>query len=148
MSTFDLFKCAERIEAASAALYAALARRFDDHPGARALFVQLGAEELQHASRIRLVAASYRNDSGVVERVHGAKELEACLAESERALADVEAGIWGSDLAQVKRRLRFLEAELSRAHAHLLLEDGDAGLREFFRQLAAQDVAHAELLKP
>jgi rubrerythrin len=148
VSTFELFKCAERIEAVSAALYAALARRFRDDPEAHALFVRLGAEELQHASRIRLVAASYRNDSGVLERVRGAKELEACLAESERALADVEAGIWGSDVTQVKRRLRFLEAELSRAHAHTLLEDGDPGLRDFFRQLAAQDAAHAELLKP
>jgi hypothetical protein len=145
-STFDVFRKAERVETVSAEIYAALARRFSDDPDAYALFVQLEAEELQHASRVRLLAATYRNDSKLVGAVHGGEELAACLSEAEAALAEVQAGRWGSTLGEVLKRLARLEDRLVLAHANLLALNAGGGLREFFEQLARMDDAHVQLL--
>ncbi len=145
-STFDFFRRAERIEALAAAIYAALAVQFAADAATRDLFVRLEREELQHASRIRLLASSYRGDSRLIDRVSGAADLEACCGEAEAALREVQAGTWGTDLAGVKARLAALEVRLSKAHAHVLAQDGNASLRDFFRQLALQDDAHARLL--
>jgi rubrerythrin len=147
VSTFELLKRAERIEAIAAAIYAACARQFASDEKVHALFVRLEAEEIQHAARVRLLAARYRSDSRLLARVSGAAELDACLAAAEGALAEVEAGKWAGDLPGVKARLAVLEERLSRAHAHGLAEDGDPGMRDFFLQLALQDEAHAQLLK-
>jgi hypothetical protein len=146
-STFDLFKCAERIEALSAAIYGILALRFRGDAQAEALFLRLEAEELQHASRVRLLAATYRNDSKLIDRVNGAEQLDACLADAERALAEVQSGAWGPGLADVLSRAGRLEARLAAAHANLLALNGDSGLRQFFEQLARMDEAHFHLLK-
>jgi hypothetical protein len=146
-SNFDLFKCAERIEALAAAIYGALAARFRGDREAQALFLRLEAEELQHASRVRLLAATYRNDSRVVDRVNGAEELDACLAEAERALGEVQAGAWGPGLADVLARVARLEAKLACAHANLLARNGEGGIRDFLEQLARMDAAHLHLLR-
>jgi rubrerythrin len=145
-STFEVFRWAERIEAIAAEIYGLLARRFGEDPDAYALFAQLQAEEEQHAARIRLLAASYRNDSKLLPAVNGAAELAACLGEAERAMAEVRAGGWGPRLADVLVRVSRLEDRLARAHADLLALNGDPGLREFFEQLARMDDAHVELL--
>lgn len=147
MTTFDVFGRAERIETIAAAIYAAVAKQFADDEQARALFVRLEAEEVQHASRVRLLAGRYRVDRKLLERVAGVAELDACLAQAEAALAEVTAGAWGRDLAAIKARLALLETQLASAHAHVMAEDGHPGLREFFRQLALQDDAHVALLK-
>jgi rubrerythrin len=147
-STFDLFNQAERIEQVAAAMYAALARQFRNDDVAHALFVRLENEEQQHAARIRLLAGSYRNDSKLVERVAGAEELGACLAAAQRALGEIQGGGWPLELREVKVRLALLEAQLARAHAHVIGHNADPGLREFFARLAEQDAAHAELLDP
>ncbi len=146
-STYDLFKRAERIEVLAAAIYGALAKQFRADERTHALFVRLEAEEQQHASRIRLLAGSYRNDPKLVEKVNGAEGLEACIASAEGALAEVQGGAWGVDLDAVKDRLVSLEVQLAKAHAHLLAANANPGLLEFFRQLARQDEGHAELLK-
>lgn len=140
-----LFEAAERIETLSGRIYGALAKVFGGDPDARALFVRLQAEEEQHASRVRLLAAHYRRDAKLA--VDGeAAELEACSAAAAQALAEVEAGRWGADLDEVKRRLAALEEALARAHAHLLARSASPALREFFAVLAEQDEAHARLL--
>lgn len=146
MTTFDVFKRAERIEGIAAAIYAALAKQFSADATASALFARLEAEEVQHASRVRLLASRYRSDTRILEKVPGVAELEICLAQAETALAEVVAGSWGSDLARVKGRLAQLEAQLAKAHSHVIAEDGHPSLRDFFRQLALQDDGHAALL--
>jgi hypothetical protein len=145
-STFEIFRQAERIETISAEIYGTLASQFRDDLDAHALFIRLEAEEMQHASRIRLLAATYRNDSKLLVRVNGACELEACLAEAESALAEVQAGRWGESLAQVLGRVARLEDRLARAHANLLALNGNGALRDFFEQLSRMDDAHVELL--
>jgi hypothetical protein len=148
VTTWDVFRRAERIELAAAEIYGQLAKQFAADAAARTLFARLQQEELQHASRVCLLAARYRGDTKILEKISGAAELEACQGVVEAALADVAAGRWGDDLAGIKRRLVVLEGELRHAHAQAMSEDGHPALRDFFRQLALQDDAHASLLGP
>ncbi|HYG69208.1 MAG TPA: ferritin family protein [Anaeromyxobacteraceae bacterium] len=146
-TTYDLLRRAERIETTAAEIYGALAAQFAASPAARSLFESLAAEELQHASRIRLLTARYKHDARLVARRSAdAPALEACLAEAEGALAEIRTGRWRLDLAATKRRLGALEDRLGVAHAEVLARDGNPDLREFFEQLARQDAAHARLL--
>jgi len=148
-SNYHLFESAERIETLSGSIYGLLSMQFRDDSDAKALFLRLAAEEEQHASRVRLLAAHYRNDPRILgSAALGAPGLDACLAECEQALAEIEAGDWGLDLAEVRHRLAALEERLARAHADLLLGEQNPALREFFAQLAEQDVGHARLLEP
>jgi hypothetical protein len=146
VTTFEVFKKAERIENIAAAIYAFLAKQFADDPDVRALFARLEAEEVQHASRVRLLASRYRGDSKLLPNVPGNPELDACLADAEAALVEVQAGRWGRDLASIKARLVALEERMANAHAQVIARDGHPALRDFFRQLALQDDAHAALL--
>jgi hypothetical protein len=146
-STFDVFRRAERVETLAAAVYAAVAVRFRGDANAYALFRRLESEELQHATRIRLLAATYRNDPKLIAKVHGAEALDGCLAHVQEALAEVEAGKWGPGLRDVLSRLSALEDRLQRAHAHLLALNAHTGLRDFFEQLAHMDDAHVQLLR-
>ena len=145
-TNFDLFGRAERIETLAAAIYGALAKRFHGDEEARDLFARLEAEELQHVSRVRLLASSYRSDPKLLVKVNGAAELEACVRDAEDALEDVEAGRWGPDLDDVKQRLALLEVRLAKAHANVLAMNGNGALRDFFEQLAQMDDAHVQLL--
>lgn len=147
MSTFELFKRAELIETIAAEIYALCARRFASDEKARALFVRLEAEEVQHAARIRLLAGRYRSDSRLVARVSGASELDACLAAAEQVRAELGAESFGADLRVLKARLAELEARLSHAHAQALAQEADPAVLDFFRQLALQDEAHVQLLR-
>jgi rubrerythrin len=146
VTTFEVFKTAERIENVAAAIYAFFAKQFADDPDLRALFVRLETEEQQHASRVRLLASRYRSDSKLLANVPGGPELDACLAQAEAALAEVQAGAWGRELAGIKERLARLEAQMAGAHAQAIAKDGHPALRDFFRQLALQDEAHLALL--
>jgi rubrerythrin len=146
VTTWDVFRRAERIEALAAAIYGSLAKQFAGDPDARALFARLEQEELQHAARVRLLASRYRGDKKILENVAGAAEIEACVAVVEKALAEVAAGEWGTDLVEIRRRLVALEGELHEAHAQCMSTGGHPALRDFFRQLALQDDGHAALL--
>jgi hypothetical protein len=148
VTTFDVFRCAERIETVAAELYAVFAKQFAKDEELRGLFKRLEQEELQHASRIRLLSSRYRGDTKLLDRLQGAQELEACLRDAEDALAEVAGGAWGVDLPAIKVRLAALETRLARAHAQAIAQDGHPALRDFFRQLALQDEAHVALLKP
>lgn len=144
-TTWQLLERAERVEVLSARIYGALARRFRAVPEVRALFDRLEAEEQQHASRVRLLAAHHRNEPRLPLDADPAA-LEACIADATRALADIEAGRWPADLAEVRARLRALEDRLARVHAEVLSKGAPPSLRSFFEVLAAQDEAHARLL--
>jgi len=147
--TYELLRLAERIELLSARLYALLAEQFRGDREASELFLRLESEEAQHASRIRLLAARYRHDAKLLERVSvEPRFLEELLRRGEAIVAEVAAGAWGDDLRAVKRRLGDLELEFCHAHAHFLSEDGHPALRAFFAQLSEQDEAHARLLSP
>jgi rubrerythrin len=148
VTTLDVFRCAERIEAIAAAIYAALAQQFADDAPVRALFARLEQEELQHAARVRLLASRYRADRKLLERFTGVTELQEGLRLSEEALSEVLAGAWGRDVVEVKARLVELESRLGKAHAQAVAREGHPALREFFEQLALQDEAHLELLRP
>jgi hypothetical protein len=148
VTTWDVFRLAERIELGAAEIYGLLAKQFASDAAVHTLFVRLQQEELQHASRVRLLAARYRGDTKILEKITGAVEIEACQGVVEAALADLVAGQWGDDLAAIKRRLVDLEGKLRSAHAHAMSEEGHPDLRDFFRQLALQDDAHASLLGP
>jgi hypothetical protein len=144
-STYLLFQRAERVEWLSAQVYGALKNHFQDDSEAHALFVRLEAEEEQHATRVRLLSAHYWLDRKLTVDAD-AGELEVCIAECERAIEEIEAGVWGTDLPEVKRRCLALEERLVRAHADLLTRHSDSPLRDFLAQLAYLDVAHVQLL--
>ncbi len=147
-TTYQVFEAAERVEVLSAAIYAALSRRFASDPDARALFARLEAEELQHASRVRLLAARYRHDPRLLEKLEvDARALDELAAEAEAVLRLVRADEWAEDLAEAKRTLAALEDRFSLAHAQLLAGAAHPALRDFFEQLAAQDAGHRELLR-
>jgi rubrerythrin len=146
-TTYDLLRLAERIELIAAEIYAALALQFAGNASARSLFESLAAEEVQHASRIRLLTARYKHDAKLVNRrTTETPALDAILAEALAALAQIREGRWTRDLAETKRRLGALEDRLVGAHAEILARDGNPDLRAFFEQLARQDQAHARLL--
>jgi hypothetical protein len=146
VTTWDVFRHAERVETVAAAIYGSLARQFADDDGARALFARLEQEELQHASRVRLLASRYRADTKLMAKPSGATAMIELVQVVEGALAEVNAGSWGRDLAAVERRLVALEGALQRAHAQAIAEDAHPALRDFFRQLSLQDDAHVALL--
>lgn len=145
-STYHLFQRAERVEWLSARVYGALKVRFQDDAEAHALFVRLEAEEEQHAKRVRLLASHYSRDRRLpVEADPG--DLERCADECEQAILEIEAGAWGDDLAEVKRRLVAMEERLVIAHAEVLARNATTPLRDFLAQLAELDVWHVQLLK-
>ncbi|HUL60843.1 MAG TPA: hypothetical protein VLU43_16300 [Anaeromyxobacteraceae bacterium] len=146
-TTYHLFDVAERIEVVSAEIYGALAIVWAGDADAKALFGQLQDEELQHAARVRLLAARYRHDPRIVRLATAdGGELERLLVDAEAMLGDIRAGRWPHALAETKRRLAEMELRTERAHAEFLSKGADAALREFFEQLAQQDDAHRALL--
>lgn len=146
-TTYQVFEAAERVEQLSAAIYAALAHRFAGDLDAHALFTRLQQEEIQHASRIRLLAARYRHDTRILDRVTGTiRELDGLAAECRAVLSAIAEGTWARDLAEAKGALASLEDRFRHAHAQLIAREGHPELRRFFEQLAEQDEAHERLL--
>jgi rubrerythrin len=146
-TSYEIFEKAERAEQLAAALYQLLAQRFSGDPEARDLFLRLEQEELQHASRVRLMGARYRHDPRVLGRLAvDHSELDSILAESEQAVRDAQDGSFARTLDQARARLRALEEHCARAHAEMIAREGNPALRQFFRKLAEQDRAHGELL--
>jgi rubrerythrin len=145
---YQVFEKAEQLEMVCAALYRALATQFAADPAACDLFKRLEQEEVQHAKRVRLLAARYRHDSKLFDDVDMAVHaLEALLAEASQVLEQVAGGAWGDNLGIVKGELADLEARFATAHAHVIAKTANGGVKAFFEQLAAQDAAHNELLR-
>jgi hypothetical protein len=147
VTTFDLFLSAEQIELAAAELYRTLASQFADDAAAQDLFARLEGEEIQHATRVRLLASHYRVDPKLIGNVAGVALLRQCEFQAQAALAEVRAGAWGRDLRSILMRLAMLEGALSQAHAEALAQEANPSLREFFRRLSEQDAAHHDLLR-
>jgi len=146
-SAFEIFSRAEQFERAAGELYGLISRSYPWDEGDRAIFDQLAQEEMQHAARVRLLAAHYRNDAALF------KLDRAALASIERAgrgledvRAAVSAGRWQDDLPGLKAHLADLEERSHATHAELLAEGSDAGVRAFFLELASQDRTHRDLL--
>jgi hypothetical protein len=110
------------------------------------LFLRLEQEELQHASRVRLLAARYRHDTRLLGPSLVPPELDEMLADAEQAVRSIRQGTFAATAAEALSRVAALEARFDRAHAELIAADGHPALREFFRKLAAQDRAHHQLL--
>jgi rubrerythrin len=145
-TTYQLLQKAEQLELLAGQLYQALAGR---HAGpARDLFERLAGEEVQHAARIRLLAARYRQDPRLFSAaVTDGAQLDALLVEAAALIEAVRAGQWDGDPAESLRRAADLERRYAVAHAQVLTQEAVPGLRAFFEQLAAQDRAHLELLR-
>lgn len=145
-STYQLLQKAERLELLAERLYQALAGRFGGP--ARELFLRLSAEEAQHAARIRLLAARYRQDKKLVAGLSADTTLlDRLLLEADEALAAVNAGAWDGDPDVALHSAAELERRFCQAHAQALSAEAHPDLCAFFEQLAAQDRAHQELLE-
>ncbi len=144
-STYEFLEMAQEIEAAAERLYRVLAGRFGGE--AKALFLRLAEEEVQHAARIRLLAARYRHDKVLAGALTADWPLlELLLAEALEAVGNAEAGAWdGAPEAALAGAVE-LEKRFCEVHAQVLARDGHPELKAFFEQLAAQDRAHHELL--
>ncbi len=145
-TTYTLFETAEQIEKICAEIYSVLAEQFAGDPEARELFAELEGEELQHASRVRLLAARYRHDPRLLGPSPDASALEGILAEARQALSAVHTGTVARTADEARAWAADLEDRVARAHAELIAGAGHPGLREFFAQLAAQDRGHRELM--
>ena len=109
-------------------------------------------EKLRHTSdetRVRLLAAQYRNDSGLFSAAalfDGAPDPRKLLAEVEATVRAVEAGAWGNDLREVRARLVEMEKRCVSLHAQFLVAGAPPEISSFFEELARQDEEHERLL--
>jgi rubrerythrin len=146
-SAFEIFSRAEQFERAVGELYAVIAESYPWDEGDRAIFERLAQEELQHAARVRLLAAHYRNDAALFKLDRPALDrIERAERNVEDMRAAVSAGRWQDDLPGLKAQLADLEDPSHATHAELLAEGADARVRAFFLELARQDRAHRDLL--
>ncbi|HET9595082.1 MAG TPA: hypothetical protein VFP65_05860 [Anaeromyxobacteraceae bacterium] len=146
-SAFEIFSRAEQFERAAAELYAAIARSYPWGEDDRALFERLSQEELQHAARVRLLAAHYRNDAALFHLERGAlASIEGAERSIEEMRSAVASGRWRDDLPGLKAHLADLEERSHATHAELLADGADARVRGFFLELARQDRTHRDLL--
>lgn len=145
-STYQLLEKAERLELLAQELYLTLAGRFGGET--RELFKRLAGEEAQHAARVRLLSARYRQDKKLVASLAADSTLmDRLLVEAEEAVAAAAAGTWDGDPEAALQGAAELERRFCQAHAQSLSQDAHPHLRAFFEQLAAQDKAHEVLLK-
>jgi rubrerythrin len=148
-STYELFQMAERLEDLSAKLYLVLAERFERVPSARDLFRRLSAEEVQHAARVRLLAAHYRNDPRMFdsgELRSQTSDFSVLLAEATDAIEAVTRGDWGDDLDGILDRLALVEERCAAFHAKVLARAAAPKVAAFFQELGQQDHEHQRLL--
>lgn len=147
---YQLFQSAERLEMLASSLYDLLAERHGGDPEAGELFRRLAEEEVQHAARVKLLFAQYRNDPKLFERAPalapGALDPEALVRETSALVQDVAAGTWGDDLVDVLDRVRQLEDRCADVHAQLLSRGAHPDVVRFFEDLAIQDREHHRLL--
>lgn len=145
-TNYQLLEKAERLELLAQLIYEALSGRFAGET--REIFKRLAEEESQHAARVRLLAARYRQDRRLVATLMvDTPLLDRLLIEAEEALAAVNAGAWDGDARAALASAAELESRFCQAHAQSLSQGANGELRAFFEQLAAQDKAHAALLK-
>jgi hypothetical protein len=146
-SAYEIFARAEHVELTSAALYRRVADALPWPAQDRDLLLRLEAEEIQHAARVRLLSAHYRNDARLFRL---APTCLAKLAEAEAEAAtladDIDAGRWSDDLQGLKAHMADLESRWGASHADVLAECSDGNVSRFFRELARQDHEHRAIL--
>jgi hypothetical protein len=146
-SAYEVFARAERIELAAAALYRRVAAACAWSPAERGVFETLEREEIQHAARVRLLTAEYRNDSHLFDVAR--LDLDV-LDEAEGAVrlvaAEVEAGHWGRDPEGLKARVVEMEERCGASHADILADCADTRVAWFFGELSREDREHRALL--
>jgi rubrerythrin len=147
---YQLFQAAERLETLASDLYLLLADRFAGDPDARDLFRRLADEEVQHAARVRLLFAQYRNDPRLFESASelrvGTVDAERLVRETSELVRELAAGSWGDDLLEVLDRVRELEERCAGLHAQFLAAGAHPDVARFFEELATQDREHERLL--
>lgn len=148
-SAYSLFAAAERLELLAAEMYRLLAERFASREPVRALFLRLHQEEIQHASRVRLLAAQYRNDPWLFSSAvlfHGAPDPAQLVREVEVVVRELEAGAWGEDLEETRARVVEMERRCVSLHSQFLVAGAPKEIASFFEELARQDEEHERLL--
>ncbi len=146
-TTYEIFEKAQRIEELCAEAYRLLAEQFADDTEARDLFQRLEDEELQHASRVRLLAARYRHDPRLLGVPVSATDLDGMLADAQQAVEAIRHRAFARTADEARARAASMEERFARAHAELISHEGHPALREFFWKLAEQDRAHNDLLR-
>jgi rubrerythrin len=146
-TSYDVFLMAEQIELLCAEGYRRLADRFAADVDERELFQKLHEEELQHANRVRLLAARYRHDSRLVEVPAGRGELEGMLTEARAVIGEIREGRFADTAQEALAKMAGMEERFAHSHAELISAEGHPAIREFFTQLAEQDHGHIELLR-
>lgn len=147
-NAYAKFELALEVEDLAERLYRRLAVHFTDNPAARAIFERLAGEEQQHAMRIDLLRKKYMQDPARVPEIAlDVEESRQLLDEGAVLMQLLEAGDRSLTLKESARMMVELEQRFSIVHAHAMAEAGDADLRAFFEQLAAQDREHAALLE-
>jgi hypothetical protein len=121
MTAYECFKLAEQIELLSQTLYTQLAT----HPGTprpiQLEFLALADEEGNHASRIRLLAATSRGSPALQDVARRAGDgLLAVVAELEVAIEETRANRQAGDLVMVLDRLIDLEQRFAWVHTEAL----------------------------
>jgi hypothetical protein len=146
-SAYEIFARAEQVELAGAALYRRVADALPWAAQDRDLLLRLEAEEIQHAARVRLLSAQYRNDPRLFRLAPTclAKLVEAEAA-AEALAQEIDDGRWSDDLSGLKAHMADLEARWGASHADVLAECSDGNVSRFFRDLARQDHEHRAIL--
>ncbi len=146
-TTYQVFEKAQRIEELCAEAYGLLAEQFAADAATRDLFLRLEQEELQHASRVRLLAARYRHEPRLLGGPTSPAELDTMLADAEKAVDAIRRRAFAGTAEEARARAALMEERFARAHAEIISHEGHPALREFFWKLAEQDRAHNELLR-
>ena len=147
VSAFEIFLRAERIERDAAALYRRLLDSFPWPESDRDVLKRLEQEEIQHAARIRLLTAQYRNDGRLFQVPRASLERLAAIDVAwQQFVAELDEGRWGEDLEALKRRIGDLEERCGASHAEVLADCADPRVADFFRELGRQDDEHRAIL--
>jgi rubrerythrin len=146
-TAYDIFARAERVELAAAALYRRVAAMLPWSGADRELLLRLEEEEFQHAARIRLLAAQYRNDPRLFQISSALlQRFDEVDAAGRELLQEIEGGRWIDDLQGLKIRIAQMEEQSGASHAEALAESADERIAQFFRLLARQDHEHRAML--
>lgn len=146
-NVFDKFDKAEAVERAAARLYRQLARRFDRASATAKTFLELAAEEDQHALRVRMLRDRYsQKPSASGDIALDLPAMEAILAEAALLEELFAREPFTISIEEATRFMVQIEDRFSEAHAHAMASTSSPEIRAFFEMLSKQDAAHARVL--
>jgi len=142
------FEVAEQIEFLMRDIYARLAGLHGGDPRKQAMFLQLAAEEEQHAHRIRLLARHQGNDAWAKDAAARiSRDLNGMAAELRQILQDLDGAPEGPVSGVLLRRVMDAELRCGGIHAEELAQSAESDVQVLFHALAKQDVHHKDLLE-